>query len=142
MILRIRKQVARTSSSRSLHFPLGCIKSCRQILLVQHFERALLVTKFQNLDNEMVIFLLNLPLLEKVIFVGFRPQMRKILALGRLLVYLALDVEKVIEVVLVVVMIGEQLREVMWIRTMSVSCIHFNLFLIIGFDIFLKFKNL
>ena len=72
----------------------------------------------------MVIFFLDLPLLVKVIFVGFWPQVRKILALGLALVHLALDVEKVIKVVFVVVMISEQLRKVMGIGPMSVSCIH------------------
>lgn len=72
----------------------------------------------------MVIFFLDLPLLVKVILVGFWPQVRKILALGLALVHLALDVEKVIKVVFVVVMISEQLRKVMGVGPMSVSCIH------------------
>ena len=72
----------------------------------------------------MVIFFLDLPLLVKVILESFRPQMRKILALRLALVHLALDVEKVIKVVFVVVMISEQLRKVMGVGPMSVSCIH------------------
>lgn len=72
----------------------------------------------------MVIFFLDLPLLVKVILVGFWPQVRKILALRLALVHLALDVEKVIKVVFVVIMISKQLRKVMGVGPMSVSCIH------------------
>jgi len=72
----------------------------------------------------MVIFFLDFPLLVKVILVGFRPQVRKILALRLALVHLALDVEKVIKVVFVVIMISKQLRKVMGVGPMSVSCIH------------------
>ena len=72
----------------------------------------------------MVIFFLDFPLLEKVIFVSFRPQVCQILTLWLLLVYLALDVEKFIEVSFVVVMVSEQLCKVMGVRPMSVSCIH------------------
>ena len=72
----------------------------------------------------MVIFFLDFPLLVKVILVSFRPQVRKILALRLALVHLALDVEKVIKVVFVVIMISKQLRKVMGVGPMSVSCIH------------------
>ena len=124
VVLGTAEEIARASSTGSLHLPFGTEVPRRLRLLVKHFEGTLRVPQFQNLDNEMVIFFLDFPLLVEVIFVGFRPQVRKILALGLLLVDLALDIEEVSKVAFVVVMISEQLREVMGVGPMSVSYIH------------------